>query len=115
MKIALLAILLSTPSLARAASSLNFPKLAFESDTYVGVAIANPTSQEAAVTLTAYDATGRPLAGAGFTNPAQVTINGGHQIAKLTAELFGGSLAASTIGWVQATSPTDNLTGFFLL
>jgi hypothetical protein len=113
--LALLGMLFVSALFARGASTLNFPKLAFESDAFVGIAIVNPTGQEATVTLTAYDSAGKQLAGTGFTNPAQVTIRPGQQIAKLTAELFGGGLAASTVGWVQATSATDNLTGFFLL
>ena len=106
--------LLLAPGLARAASTLNFPKLAFENDRYTGVAIANPSSQDASVTLTAYGAGGQPLAGAGFVNPVALTIKANQQIAKLTTELFGTGLAATTIGWLQATSATDGLTGFFL-
>jgi hypothetical protein len=113
--LALLGMLFVSALFARGASTLNFPKLAFESDTFVGIAIVNPTGQEATVTLTAYDTAGRLVAGTGFVNPVVVTIKANQQIAKLTSEVFGSGLPGATVGWVQATSATDNLTGFFLL
>jgi len=72
--LALLGMLFVSALFARGASTLNFPKLAFESDTFVGIAIVNPTGQEATVTLTAYDTAGRLVAGTGFVNPVVVTI-----------------------------------------
>ena len=35
-------------------------------------------------------------------------------MAQLTSEIFGSGLDPATIGWFQATSPVDGLTGFFL-
>src|SRR5262245_3914535 len=101
-------------SFALAASTLNFPRLALENDRYTGIAIVNPTAQDALVTLTAYGAAGERLSGPGFVNPVALTIKANQQTARLTSELFGGSLAAGTIAWLQATSTTDGLTGFFL-
>jgi hypothetical protein len=107
-------LLLASPVLARAASTLNFPRLSFENDRYTGIAIVNPSSSDAVVTLTAYGPGGERLAGSGFTNPAQITIRARQQVAKLTTEMFGTGLSAATVGWFQATSPADGLTGFFL-
>ena len=74
-------------SSARAASTLNFPRLALEKDRYTGIAIVNPTAQDAAVTLTAYGAAGERLSGPGFVNPVQLTIKANQQTARLTSEL----------------------------
>jgi hypothetical protein len=109
----LLSLLISAAA-AHAASTLNFPRLAFETASFTGIAIANPSATDAAVTLTAYGEDGKVLAGSGFVNPAQLTIKANQQIAKLTIEIFGAALPPSTIGWMQATSPADGLTGFFL-
>ncbi|HEY3129262.1 MAG TPA: hypothetical protein VGL91_07375 [Acidobacteriota bacterium] len=100
------------PSL-QASSTLNFPRLSFEPNTLTGIAIVNPSSQDAVVTITAYGADGQPLAGNGFQNPAQVTVRSNQQFSKLTTELFG-NLDPSKTGWFQAVSSVDGLTGFFL-
>ncbi len=98
-----------------AASTLNFPRLSFEEDFLTGIAIVNPTDQEAVVTFTAYDQSGQLLTGTGITNPAAPeTIPGNQQLAKLTSDLFGEGLDPATVAWFQATSPADDLTGFFL-
>jgi hypothetical protein len=100
---------------ARAASTLNFPKLAFD-NTYIGIAIANPTTGSATVRLTAYGTDGSLVRSeaASFSNPATLTIPARQQVAKLTSEIFGAGPATSTIAWFQATSDTDDLAGFFL-
>ncbi len=66
------------------------------------------------MTLTAYGTDGRPVSASGFKNPAQITVPANQQIARLTSEVFGGTLPSTTIGWFQAISTTDGLTGFFL-
>ena len=48
-------------SAAQAASTLNFPRLSFESATLTGLAIVNPNDQSADVTLTAYNEDGSVL------------------------------------------------------
>ncbi|HEY3130293.1 MAG TPA: hypothetical protein VGL91_12610 [Acidobacteriota bacterium] len=98
----------------RADSVLNFPRLSFESNTFTGIAIVNPSPQAALVTLTAYGTDGRPVSASGFKNPAQLTVPANQQVAKLTSEVFGGTLPSTTIGWFQAISTNDGLTGFFL-
>src|SRR5262245_54107398 len=69
----LAAALLVCSRFAPAASTLNFPKLVLDSRTFTGLAIANPSAQEAVVTLTAFGPAGEPLSAGGFTNPATVT------------------------------------------
>ena len=95
-------------SAAQAASTLNFPRLSFESATLTGLAIVNPNDQSADVTLTAYNEDGSVLG----VNQEPITIAANSQFADLVSSLFSGDSA--TVGWIQATSSTDNLTGFFL-
>lgn len=96
----------------RAESVLNFPRLSSEQDSLTGVAIVNPSSETALVTITAYGIDGQPLTG--INNPVQINIQSNQQFSRTTGELFGAGLAPSTVGWFQARSPTDELTGFFL-
>ncbi|MDA2936979.1 hypothetical protein MYX75_01785 [Acidobacteria bacterium AH-259-A15] len=107
----LVIIVLLSLAYLQAESTLNFPRLSFEPDTLTGVAIVNPSNGDAQVTITAYGADGQPLAG--IQNPV-VTIAANQQFSKLTSELFGEGLDPATVGWFQATSPVDDLTGFFL-
>jgi hypothetical protein len=98
----------------QAASTLNFPRLSFETGTFTGFAIVNPNNEAASVTFTARGTDGAILSGPGFQNPATLTVPANQQISKLAPEIFLASLSPSTIGWVQAVSATDGLTGFFL-
>lgn len=102
------------PAPALAASTLNFPRLSFETGTFTGVAIVNPNGESAAVVLTAFAADGSLLSGPGFQNPASINVPANQQISKLLPEIFGAALQTSTVGWVQAASAADGLTGFFL-
>ena len=70
---------LSLPTL-QAQSTLNFPRLSFETDALTGLAIVNPADTDAVVNFTAYGADGQPIAG--VTNPEPVTILAGQQFAK---------------------------------
>jgi len=110
----LLAATLLFPPLLQAESTLIFPRVSFEPDVLTGLALVNPTSQQAVVTLTAYGTDGQPLSGTGVTNPAKITVPANQQAAKLTYELFGRSIDPATIAWVQGTSPVNEVTGFFL-
>jgi YVTN family beta-propeller protein len=101
-------LFLNSPVLS-AQSVLQFPRVIATNDVYTGIAVGNPTTAEASVTLTAYLPDGSPLAAA--KNPVAVTIPPAGQLAKTFSELFG---VASFNGWVQATSSTAGLTGFFL-
>ena len=109
LRVTLWAALLLCGSPVWATSTLNFPRLSFEENFITGIAIVNPTDQEAVVTFTAYDQSGQPL-----TDSVQETIPGNQQLARLTSELFGEGLDPATVAWFQATSPVDDLTGFFL-
>ena len=109
----LLSIFLSGPA-TQAESTLNFPCLSFDPAIFTGVAIVNPSHQDAVVTLTAYGENGQPLLGTGITNPAEIMVPANQQRARLTSEFFGVGPDAATVAWFQATSPTNGLTGFFL-
>ncbi|MEE8348855.1 MAG: leucine-rich repeat domain-containing protein [Acidobacteriota bacterium] len=104
-------LLVLTPSLI-ADSTLNFPRLSSEEGTFTGVAIVNPSAQDALVTFTAYGEDGEQLTG--IVNPVQRTVPSNGQLAQLTSEIFGSGLDPAAIGWVQVTSLVDDLTGFFL-
>ena len=110
MGLLLLIPLLFCPA-AQAASTLNFPRLSFEAATLTGLAIVNPNGESADITLTAYNADGSLLAG---VNAVERTIAANSQLPVLVSDLFTGSQDPATVGWIQATSTTDNLTGFFL-
>ena len=107
-----LAAILSGSGSVQAASTLNFPRLSFEAATLTGLAIVNPNDQSADITLTAYTAAGSLLAG---VNQEERTIEANSQFADLVSSLFPGSQDPATVGWIQVTSTTDNLTGFFLV
>jgi hypothetical protein len=58
---------------------LNFPRLSSEENTFTGVAIVNPSTQDALITLTAYGEDGELLTG--ISNPRQLTIPANQQLA----------------------------------
>src|SRR5579863_6536755 len=93
-------------------SVLDFPRVISNSTTFTGLAVGNPTSAAVSVTFTAMEPDGTALAGSGIQNPVTVTIPAGGQLAKLSTEVFGAG--ADFNGWVEATSSTKGLTGFFL-
>ena len=102
-----------------AQSTLNFPRLSFDKDAMTdeataltGIAIVNPADTDAVVTFRAYGVDG--LAIPGVTDPDPITISAGQQFATLTSQLFGTIPDPETVGWFQATSPTNDLVGFFL-
>ena len=95
-------------------SVLNFPRLSFETNFLTGIAITNPSTEEAPVKLTAYDTEGALVTG--IDNPSEpFIIAPGEQKALLVGGIFGEGADPSTVSWFQATSPVDGLTGFFLL
>lgn len=104
--------LAASPLLAE--SRLIFPRLSFEGGTFTGLAFVNPTKSQATVTLRAYAPDGKLLTGSGFQNPAPLVVGSERQEAKTTAELFKAALPADRVGWIEATSPVDGITGFFL-
>jgi len=106
-------LILGTSSLYPA-SRLIFPRFSFDTGTITGIALANPTTQDAAVTLVVRGVDGKPLTGSGFSSQKTWTVRRGQQSAKLLNEWFGAALPADKIGWIEATSPVDGITGFFL-
>ncbi len=91
---------------ASAQSTLYFPKVVSPADlSTTGYAIVNPGPAPAATTFTLRSATGQMIGSHQFSIPA------GGQYAKLGSELFGAPVQA---GWVQVTSPSTGLRGFFL-
>ncbi len=113
-KLTVLAAFLTTVGSARAESVLNFPRLDNTPSTLTGVAVINPNDGAAAVTFTAYRTDGSLFSGAGVVNPAVRMIPGNRQLALLMTDIFGTGLAPELYGWVQATSPSPGLTGFYL-
>ena len=110
-----------------ASSTLIFPRLSFAPQNLIGIAIVNPGDETASVTFTAYGVNGQVLQPEGssptragekhpqgaFTNPASFDIPPGQQFAEVTIGIFGSGVDADAIGWIEATSPADDLTGFF--
>ena len=96
----------------QAESTLNFPRLSFDPLTFTGIAIVNPSDQDATVTLTAYGEDGLTLVG--ISDPPSIIIPANQQYAEVTSNLFTGEADPDTVAWFQATSQTDGLTGFFL-
>src|SRR5690348_16818594 len=95
-----------------AQSVLTFPRVIADTGLFTGIAVSNPTTTSVAVTFTAYQANGTLVTGTGVKNPVVLNVPAGGQVAKQYQEIFGGSAAFN--GWVQATSNTSGLTGFFL-
>ena len=114
---------------AQASSTLIFPRLSFAPQDLTGIAIVNPGEETASVTFTAYGVNGPVLGAEGsaqtadseggqqlqgvFTNPVIVDILAGQQFAEVTIGIFGSGIDPEAIGWVEATSEADDLTGFF--
>lgn len=108
MRLSLLALItvLALPVLARGQSTLDFPRTILPSElATTGFAIVNPGSAAAPVTFTLYKSDGNTEKTANETVPAR------GQLAKTGNELFPG---AANAGWVQATSASSGLQGFWL-
>ena len=105
-------VLLASPP-AAASSILNFPRLSFDPNTFTGVALVNPSNEDALVTLTAYGENGQLVTG--IDNPVQVVVQAQTQLAQLAQECFVGTgPGPETVAWFQATTSSDDLSGFFL-
>ena len=103
--------LFAFPTSALTQSILNFPRVISSDQVFTGIAVGNPTSVTVTVTFTAYGADGSLVTGPGVENPTTEMIAAGGQLARQYSELFG---SADFNGWVQATSASGGLTGFFL-
>ncbi len=108
-------MLFAGASCLKAESTLNFPRLSLDGSQMTGIAIANTSGTEAQVTFTAYGYDGQLITAEGFTNPVVVTIPANNQLSTKASDLFGSAAGLPAISWFQAKSPTDNLTGYFLV
>ena len=127
--ITLIGVSLVWAGTTQASSTLIFPRLSFAPDDLIGIAIVNPGEETATVTFTAYGVNGQVLAGedssstsdseagpqpqGAFTNPMSFDILAGQQFAEVTIGIFGSGTDPEAIGWIEVTSPADDLTGFF--
>ena len=93
------------PVFAMGQSTLHFPRLFTQQDRQsTGFAIVNSGTTDAAVTFTLYGSDGATVATANRIIPR------GGQFAQLGSELF----AATASGWVEMTSATSGLQGFWI-
>ena len=100
-------LLLAAPTMGWSQSTLNFPKFFSAAELPVtGFAVVNPGPSPATVTFTLYAANGQVVS----TSPQTVPAAG--QKARSGTEIFTTSIG--TGGWVQATSSTTGLQGFWL-
>jgi hypothetical protein len=100
------AVLLLLAQAAHAQSVLNFPRSSVEQ---TGIAIINPNTNFADVQLTFYGLDGTPLAD-GAVNPVNYRIGPKSELQMMARDLF---VAARAEGWIQATSSSPGLTGFY--
>ena len=103
---------------AGAESRLYFPRISTSGIN--GLTIFNPGSGPAPataandeITLSLYDTNGDLVAGKGITNPKVLEVPAGQNTAVTAGEVFG-AVDPSIVGWVEAISSADGLTGFFL-
>lgn len=92
---------------------LIFPRVKQDENTLTGLALANPTTQPAQVSLILVDNSGNLIEGPGITNPRELTIAPNQQVAQLVHELFGPG-TVQVDGWILALSDNISLVGFFL-
>lgn len=97
-----------------AESILNFPRIDLDPQKLTGIAIVNPSTSAATVTLSLYQPDGELAKLNGKSNPLQISVGPESQYARVISEIFGTSETLAGGAWLQATSPSDDLTGFFL-
>jgi hypothetical protein len=102
----LLAILLAFPIAGYSQTVLNFPRSFTATDlSSTGFAVVNPGTTSAPVTFTLYNASG------GVVTTSAQTIPAAGQLALLGTQLFP---TVTQPGWVQLTSATPGLQGFWV-
>jgi Family of unknown function (DUF5719) len=106
----LLGLYLLLSQAAYADTVLNFVKATLNDRSNAAFSISNPTSNYADVQFTYYGLDGNPVS-PGLVNPVRYRVAPKGQISMRASELFAGSRAD---GWVQVTSTTSGLTGFYL-
>jgi hypothetical protein len=105
-----LGLYLILSQVASAQTVLNFAKATVSDTSDAGFAVTNPTSAYADVQFTFYGLDGNPVS-SGLVNPVRYQIAPKAQISMRASDLFA---SAQVDGWVQVTSPTTGLTGFYL-
>src|SRR5207237_8149414 len=80
----------------------------------LGIALVNPTLLDSAVTLTVRGYDGSPLQGTGIVNPVSLQLPASSQKALLASEIFGQAITGKS-GWIELTSSSPAIGGFFLL
>jgi hypothetical protein len=99
--------LLALPLAGFSQSTLNFPRLYEVADLpLTGIAIVNPAASAAPATFTFYNESGSSIASTTVAVPARQSY------VKLTVPQIFASISAR--GWLQVTSPTTGLQGFWL-
>jgi hypothetical protein len=105
-KIVMLLSVLVLPVTLLGQSTLNFPRAYTPADlTATGFAVVNPGSTDASVTFRLLSASGATV------SVSSQVVRGRGQLARLGSEYFQN---AATAGWVQATSATPGLQGFWI-
>ena len=100
-------LLLALPIVGFSQSTLNFPRLYEVADlSLTGLAIVNPSSTAAAVTFTFYNESGSAIATTAASVPARQSY-----VKLAVPEVFA---SVPTRGWLQVTSTTTGLQGFWL-
>ncbi|NWG12707.1 MAG: hypothetical protein HXY20_04135 [Acidobacteria bacterium] len=93
---------------------LAYPFRVQQDATYTGIAVTNPLPYRTKISLTAYDANGLLIFGAGVTNPVSFILPRSGQLAKLATEIFGTGFNASSLGTIRLAGNTSVLAGFYL-
>ena len=93
---------------------LIFPDLTQAPSVAVGYAVLNPLAQATEVTFTAYGVGGALLDGPGVTNPVTLDVGPRSQLARFPADLFGFALDSEVTGWMEVTSDSEEIKGFFI-
>jgi hypothetical protein len=96
-----------------------FPRINFQNGLFSGIAVSNPTGSQASIKLTAYNQDGTKFAGSGVTNEVTASVPAGGQYLALASQVFNPPASiltspTSTYLWMEVTSTTDGLTGFYL-
>ena len=94
--------------------SLYLPYLFSSSEQYTGIALANPAGTPAVVRISARDNKGDLIYDTNALVPADLSIAGGAQIARLEREIFNLPTGSQQSGSIIVESDSQSLQGFFL-
>lgn len=95
--------------------TLRFPFLSGDSAIYTGIALANTSSRPATFTCTAYTDAGLRMAAVGVTNPVTMILEAGNQAALLVEQILQLPPGSAYNGWLEVTSDSNQVTGFYLV